>query len=237
MATVSVRLRFVAPPVEDLTTLQVYEGPTALGPFTLIDSVSPIGTFPDYIDFYTTENAFSDTDWFAINWLDSLGADTGMSRAFQGGTTTLVARVTERVLQRDPTLDDAIVVQEAEAVICQWMGTSDPYDTSLTATYRQLNGLTYLVMVRAMVTRALKQAIAGGNVQSATIGLVTMRSGTTSGVQAAQLNQKAIDMMIDLAMSELDVSRSMILQMADPEFQGSLTSYDHSRLVGWIGLV
>src|SRR4051794_40999802 len=98
----SVSLRFVAPDVEDLVSLHILESTSATGPFTEIQTVTSIGTYPAYIDHFTTTLATSALHWFAVQWENAGGVRTEVSAAIQGGTESLVWRIVSRARQRDP---------------------------------------------------------------------------------------------------------------------------------------
>jgi hypothetical protein len=229
----SVVLDFVPPSEPDIAALRVFEAPSSAGPFAQILRTTAVGTYPNYLTRLAV-TAASVTNWFSIQWEDVNGVLSPQSAPIQGGTDTLVGRVVARVLQRDSTLSEPVVTQEAEAAIATYLNI-DPYDPDVTVTYAQLNGLTYLVMGRTMISRQLQQA-ASGSVDDATIGLVSMKSGTTSTSQTSQ-SKDAVKDILELAMQELGVPRSVILHLAEPTTIGSFSSYDHSRLIGWVGLV
>lgn len=216
----SVHLEFVPPDRSGITKLLIYEAPTQDGVFTLIETVTSIGTYPDYISEYTTANAASTTDWFAIKWEDSGGAQTDLSAAVMGGVVSVLQQVVDRVRQRDRSLDIGVVTHEAEGVIERYL-FGDPYDPTLTATYSQLNGLTYLVLARVYIA----QAVQAGDVESATLGLVSMRSSSGS---SAKVN---IQELVDLANDALGISTSVILQLEDM-FSIESSNYFFANLTG-----
>lgn len=226
---VSVPLRFLPPDIDNLVSLKIWESAVKEGPFILKATVAPIGSYPEYIDNYTLTTAVSVDDWFAISWVDSGGAESSLSAPVKGGTTTLVGEVVFRVLERDRSLDPQVVRQDAEAVVQHYF-SADPYDTTLSPTYRQLNGLVLLVLARQKLVSMIE---AIGSSDSFTIGLV---SGKNTASASVTQQESAIKRLLDLAMSELGVSQSVIMQLAEPELSIGLTSYDHSRLVGWVGV-
>ena len=75
----------------------------------------------------------------------------------------------------------------------------------------------------------------GGPTDSFTIGLVSAKSGVNS-TSTISASEKALGALLDLAYKELGVPLSLILQLAEPTYSVGLTSYDHSRLIGWVGL-
>ena len=230
----SVPLSFISPDEPNLIKLHILESTSALGPWSEIEVVTfPLGEPPTD---YTTNVAISATDWFSIQWEDNKGAFSDLSPAVQGGVDLLIHKVVKRVMERDSTLDRRVVVQEAEAVIESFFG-SDPYSPTLTATYRQLSGLTYLVLARSAIATAVISSTSGSsNVASATLGLVSFRNeaGTASAVTKAQEDVKAL---LDLANMYLGISTSFVMQLEEICTTYSLSSYDHSRLIGWVGLV
>lgn len=216
---VAVHLEFTPPVEEDITSLHIFEAPASTGPFLEIEQVTAIGTFPDYIDHYTTTLANSLTDWFSIQWKDSKGALTPLSASVQGGTTSLVGKLIQRVLQRDSGLDPDVVKQEAEGAI-EWYFHKDPYDNLLTASYRQLNGLTYLILARANLIEILSSQGGGGY----TAGMVTEREGTTTS------SMKSVNDLIKLANQMLNINTSVVMQLEELQLpSGSRSRYDASR--------
>lgn len=220
-----VRLRFVPPDIENLSSLAIFESASANGPFDLIDETTAIGTYHNYIEEYETTLALMPDDWFAIQWRDAVGDLSPLSVPVRGGEDTLIGQVVKRVLQRDRTLDQRIVSQEAEAVIERYMGV-DPYTTYSPAlyTYNQLSGLTYLVLARSMIVRSIQSS----EMQSATMGLVSFKAGTSSAFQ------KDVQALIDMANKYLGVATSVVLTL-DDTVEAVFINYDHSRLVsGWL---
>ena len=201
---VSVPLKFNVPEDEDIVALLIEEGISQVGPFVEIEEILAVGTYPDYISEHTTTNANSKTDWFRIRWRDSGGAFTSYSIPMVGGTSLLIAKIKDRVKQRDPSLVDAIVYQEAEAIISEYFGVEDPYDESLTASYKVINGLVYLVLARCYIF----QSVLSGDVEEAKLGLVSFKSSSGS---------RTVDIaaLISLANDNLGLRTSTILQMED----------------------
>lgn len=220
----SVPLVFNLPAEEGLTALNIYEAISADGPWTLIETVTEIGTYPDYIHDYETDNATSEDNWFAISTVDQADVESDLSVPMKGGTQTVVNMVTERVMQRGVTWDESIVIQEAEAVIERWFGI-DPYTVPLPVSYTVLSGLTYLVMARLIV----QSFVSGGSSESYTAGLVSQKTGTSQTDQ-----MKFVDDLIRLAAQMLGVPEIVLLQMADFDPTGlgtkSTVSFDQTRL-------
>lgn len=197
----SVFLEFVPPTRDGVVKLYIYEAPSATGILTMIEEVDEIGAFPAYISAYTTDLATSKDDWFAIQWEDDKGAKTDISMRVQGGTQTLVGKVTDRVLQRDPSLSEVVVVQEVEGAIAEFYGDSiDPYSINpADVGYKTLSGIVYLALARSYI---FAEAVDSGGGWS--VGMVSMRSTSTKNIQA----------LIDLANSQLGTGTSVVLQMA-----------------------
>jgi hypothetical protein len=126
----SVYIDFVPPDRPGFVKLLIYESPDADGPFVLIETVTEIGTYPNYLTQYSTDKATAVQSFFAIRWEDEKAVQTEMSEAVQGGTESLVGIVTSRVMLRSSGMSENVVVQETEDVICEYMGS--PIHTQLT---------------------------------------------------------------------------------------------------------
>ena len=202
----NVPLTFVPPDVEDLVQMKIWEAPAADGPFAVIDTVDNIGSYPTYIDNYTTTLAISETDWFALSWVDDKGAETELTQSIQGGVKTLVSEITERCLQRMPRLSLQVVTQEAEGSIQVYLGEStDPYDPALleNTSYRERNGLTYMTIARTLMGEMLMTSA----VQQAQMGLISFKAANTT-----QLLKNVQDLM-EMAEADLGISGSRVLDM------------------------
>lgn len=213
---VKVPLSWIPPDIPDLAKLYILEGPSATGPFVSIETITSIGTYPGYIDHYTTALATSATDWFAIQWEDGVGAKTDISAPIQGGETTLVAEIVKRVRERDSGLSLQVIQQEAEGAIESYFG-GDPYDPDLvdTATYGQKNGLTYMVLARALMSTVVASIAASLNVDQATIGLISFKSGTSTSSGTKTTSFDSIQKLLDMANALLGLTGSRVLQIAD----------------------
>jgi hypothetical protein len=173
----SVRINFVQPDSEGLTRLLIYESGSKDGIYTLIEAVENIGEFPDYISYYTTDQAANAFDWFVIEWEDDKGARSPRSNPIQGNTTTTPGEVAGRVLMRDMSIDEKIAVQESEIVICDYFMVDDPYMVDpVTVTYKEWGGLTYLALARVYITDLL----VGASVQGYTAGIVAQQQGSAA---------------------------------------------------------
>lgn len=207
--SVAVPLEFIPPDQEGIVALRILEAPAATGPFIQIERVTEVGTFPTYIERWTTVNATDATDWFSIQWEDSKGALSAQSPPVKGGTRTLVQEVVDRMQQRDNALPIGLAAQEAEGAV-EWYFNDNPYnyfasDLDPRKTYRVLNGLTYLALARSYIL----QAAIHDRVDQGTIGVLSFRTqtGVRSGVDVKQL--------VDLANELLELNISTVLQLCD----------------------
>jgi hypothetical protein len=218
----SVHLDFVPPPQPDVDKLLIYESPTQDGIFTLIETVTPVGTYPNYISEYTTDDATSTTNWFAIKWGDTKGWVSDISESIQGGTETLLGEIVQRVMLRDISANENIVMQEAEAVIEQVLGagTHELIDVSK----RKLSGMVLLTLARVQLGKVLTSS---GSVSEFAAGLIRVKTGNQTSVRD---NIRAL---MDEAASLLGISKSIVAQMAIPEVAGgaAIVSADLSRLI------
>jgi hypothetical protein len=204
-----VRLDFVPPTQPDIAELHAEESTAKDGVFFEIFSTTAVGSYPNYIS-YATVNAQNPNDWFRIYWLNAGGAKSPYSEPIQGGTTTLVQTIIDRVMLRNPNLNETIVTQTAEWIITTTLGVTDPYDPTLEASYAQLEGMTLLTMAWSMFS-----TMSVGTTASYTAGLVSQSAGTnaTSGMDE-------IKELLEAAAKILGISYSVILQMADNEIAG-----------------
>jgi len=174
-----VLLNFLPPIEENIVALRIHESAEMTGPFMEFERVTAIGTYPSYLTRYTTSLATRADDWFAIQWEDSNGIVSDLSAPIQGGTTSLVQILNDRMLLRDPSLDENIAAQEAEAAISSYYGTVDPYGIDpTTVSPAILSGLTLLSLARSYLFTAVSAATS--NVQKFTAGLVTLDKGSSS---------------------------------------------------------
>jgi hypothetical protein len=202
MATV--RLDFIPPIEPDLVSLRIFESTLKGGPFNQIEDVTVIGEYPNYISTYTTTAATAIDNWFAIDWYDDKGGHLGISDPIQGNADLLLAEIVSRVMTRDPSINENIIYDEAQAVLEMFLppGT-DVEDAPVSAAgYRERSGLTMLTMARCYVF-----AISEGK-EKYTVGLVSQELE----------NSRSMDLINNLlrkAESELGISYSVILQMAE----------------------
>lgn len=222
---VSVPLNFLPPQDENIVALRIHEAPTVGGPFLQIERTLAVGAYPDYIDHYTTDQATSVTDWFAIQWEDSKGALSALSVPVQGGTETLVHKITERVLLRDGTVNETVASQEAEAVIEDYF-QADPYSIDpTTVSYTVLSGLVLLTLARSY----LMVLYASSSGKKFTAGLISLDTTT-----AAKRSLTDIEKFINAANTALGRTYSAVLLMKEIEVGGGLrqlVDVDESRLI------
>lgn len=221
---VPLTIDFLPPTIPGIVALRIYEADSPNSVFNQIERTTAVGTYPDYITRYVTQLANSKDDYFAIAWENAEGEVTELSASVQGGTITLVGIITNRMLLRDPTLDENIAAQEAEAAISDYYGVLDPYtiDPS-TVSPSILSGLTMLALARAYVFSLISGA---GSVASYTAGLVQQSSGSST---KAQLK---VQELVKLANSFLGRNYSIVALMEEVEVGGGfrrLTGVDLTR--------
>lgn len=222
----SVALRFVPPRAENLTKLRIFESTTKEGTFTVIEEITGVGDYPDYIDNYTTDEAGALDNWFAIQWVDDKGAVSELSVPVQGNTENLVSTVSDRVLQRDAALDEVVVIQVSEWVVGKTKNTEEPYDPLLTATLNELEGMTLLALARSYLS------LAGSTTSedTYTAGLVSQKVSSGS----LQTVQGVVKWLIDEANKLLGWNWTvvMLLEDIDPVGIGTVSTinFDQSRL-------
>jgi hypothetical protein len=220
MATV--RLNFVPPPDLDIIELRIYEASAKIGPFSQIEIVTAIGEYPDYISTYTTVNATAVNHWFAIDWYDNKGGNLGMSDPIQGNAQYLISEIVSRVMVRDPSINENIIYDEAEAVLEAYL----PDGTDIhSAMYDDVNaqersGLTLLVQARCYLFD-----ISEGE-EEYTVGLVSQRKKNSRSLDF-------IKQLLTLASAQLGLSASRVLQMAEVEIVGVVqgAEVDQTRLL------
>lgn len=233
----SVRIDFVRPTDPELVALRIWEAAGKDDVYAEIERVDAIGTYPNYISFYTTDQATSTIGWFRIQWEDSKGAVSELSEPRQGGADNLVAQIVERMLLRDPSINEAIAVQEAEAVISWYFNTSDPYSIEVSSVSPNvMSGLTLYAMARCYIfTFASTTSTAMTDVSDYTAGLISQRSGSTSSAKSSGGSPlDAIDDLIAIANGMLGTSLSLVMVMEEVVVAGGfaqLVAIDQSRLI------
>lgn len=203
----AVELQFLPAEEEGMVTLHVEEASSKDGPFALVQSF-PAGTYPTYIHEVVVTNAQATLDWFRIYWEDSNGSYTPHSSPVQGGSSTIVAQVMDRVMLRDPAVEPLIAGQEAEASVSEYFNVDDPYAVEVSkASPRVLSGLTLLTLARCYTVRLITGS---GQTARWSAGLVSMQSGQTT-----TQSWDAIDRMVNLANKELQRNYSAVLLMEE----------------------
>jgi hypothetical protein len=231
---VSVTLEFIPPDEPDLKALHVYESPTQTGTFTEIDSTLEIAAYPNWISRYTTALATSITDWFAIAWENTAGVTGQLSAPLQGGSTTLVSEIINRVMIRNPSLNQIIVGQEAQAVVSEYMHVDDPNFVAVSdASYVEIRGMTNMTLARSLIATVF--ATGATSTAGFTAGLVSIKSSTGASADPT----KAIEALVKSANADLGTSESIVLLMADVSASlgcrpTALTGVDLSRSVAMI---
>lgn len=233
----AVRIDFVQPSDPGLAALRIWEAPAKDDTYVQIERTTAIGTYPNYISTYTTQNASSATGWFRIQWEDTGGALSELSEPRQGGADNLVSEIVSRMLLRDPNIEEAIAVQEAEAVIQWYYGGQDPYSIDPdTVSYNTMSGLTLMAMARCyMFTFASTTSTSMTDVSDYTAGLVSQRSGSTSGSATSTSPLGAIDALLEQANVWLGTGVSLVMLMEEVAVAGGLArevaEIDQSRLM------
>lgn len=225
----SVHLDFVPPDRPNIVSLKIWEATTATGAFNVIETVTAIGVFPTYITRYTTDDALSGSDWFRISWVDDKGAETPLSEAVQGGSQTLVGEIINRVMLRDPSLDENVVMQEAQASIEMYFH-QDPADVPLSGvSYQVLSGLTLLTMARCYIFTFKSETISSAD--DYTAGLVSQKGGSSASKTSGTA---LIDDLLDWANGFLGTNYALVLQMDEIEIAGGQAqevTVDQTRLI------
>jgi hypothetical protein len=223
-----VALRFVLPEDENIIRLHIWEGATADGEFNEIDSTTQVGTSPHYIDQFTTNNAISETDWFAIQFEDADGIFSDLSAPIKGDTTTLVGELVKRVMLRDASLDENLVLQEAEATVSWIYRVDDPYSIDInTVSPLWLNELANLSLVSVMYLNLTQSSSTS---QSYTAGLISETSAVNT-----QNATKSIENMEKRALRRLGIGGSILaaidMRPAVISITGVKTAFDSSRIL------
>lgn len=221
----SVILDFVPPEYAGFTELRIFEMADPGGPPVLIETVEVDPN--NYITRYTTNDATAPNFYFAIQWRDPEGGYTDLSTPVQGGTYTVVGRIVQRVLLRDPTLNENVVFQLAEWAVSMVFATEDVYGVDPSeVTLNQYEGMTLLVMGRTYATY-IHSASAG---ESYTAGLVSQKS--TASLKDIR---EAIDYLLAEANNLLGTAITFIMLLDDIDPLGGLSisgvETDQSRLL------
>jgi len=218
MATV--KFNFVLPDDPRITAIRIYESSHHEGPWGIIETVTAIGTYPDFITTYTTDEAINAYDWFSLSTINDVGVESTLSDPQRIIDTSLVDVITDRVQSRGVAVDEVVIRQEAEAVIEQYF-RANPYSIDpSTVSFQVQSGLTYLTMARLLIGQ-----LSTGESSSWVAGLVSMKQGSTS--------EDSIEALLTLAGQLLGFGFSVVARMATPEIAGGLSKvieYNISRL-------
>lgn len=234
----SVTLEFLAPLDNDIVALHIYEAATSAGPFNEIERTTVVGTYPNYIQTYTSAVAVSATDWFAIAWENAGGVISPLSQPVQGGKSSLVGIITDRVMLRDAALNKNVVEQESEFAIGDYF-RQDPFTVDPdTLSWRVMRGLITLVLVRSY----LNQLISTSQSNKWTAGLVSM--DTSTGTQTA--TDKTLERLLQMANSDLNRNYSVMLLLNEVSVAGGfktsqttveqITGIDMTRGILMVGI-
>lgn len=225
MATVS--LDFIPPSDPDIVAMHIYEATAQDGPYAEIERVTAVGTYPDYITRYVTRVAANGIDWFAIAWENAAGQVSELSAGVQGGTSTLVGIIVQRMLLRDSSLDETIAAQEAEAAISDYFAVVDTSTIDpTTVSPKILSGLTNLALARSYITKQITSSATNKWVA----GIVSMDNSSSNSAKSTE----TIKALIDLANRDLGRNFSVILLLKEVAVAGGmkqLKSVDLSRLL------
>jgi hypothetical protein len=229
---VSVYLNFTRPIEPDIARMRIYEAPVKAGPFNVIEEVTAVGTYPNYISDYTTNAAVSVADWFAIQWVNLKGAESDLSAPIQGNTTSLIGEIVQRVLLRDSSLDEVIATQEAEAVVAEYFNVVDPYSVLPTVSPKILRGLTNMTLVRTYLSSIITSTGAGSG-EKWSAGIVSMDTSVSS---TKQLND--MQALLKMANDDLGLNQSIVLLIKEIEVAGGykrLQGVDLTRSIYELG--
>ncbi len=94
--------------MRDLIEVDVLESSLGqAGPYIVIDTITEIGVYPEYVDQVTTENATSDTNWFMVHWKDVNNVVSQESTPVQGGT--IVSEIMASLDDINAQLDGSVI--------------------------------------------------------------------------------------------------------------------------------
>lgn len=212
----SVTLEFLSPTDPDIVAFHLYESNSPVGSFTEVERTTAVGTYPNYIKTFTSSLAAVATDWFSIAWENAGGTISPLSQPVQGGTSSLVGIVTDRVMQRNVSLDKNVVEQEAEFVIGDYYQANPFAILPATVGYRTMRGLITLTLARAYMSMLFTSA----QTNKWAAGLVSMDSSVGSLVNA----EKMFDRLVRLANNDLDRNYSAVLLVEEITVAGGFKS-------------
>lgn len=233
---VSVRLDFAPPQEDDIVALRILEAPDVDGTYEEIERTTAIGTYPDYISKYTTQKATSASDFFAIQWEFQSGILGEMSPGVPGSEATAVQQLVQRMLLRDPTIDELVATQEAESVLYAYF-SEDPYRIDPdTINPTEMSGLTLLAMASTYIFTTATETSTGGTAQKFTAGLVSLDMGSGSSTSSStQRKLQDLEALIAMANRMLGRSFSLIGILTEIESRpygyGQIVAADVSRSI------
>jgi hypothetical protein len=219
----SVHLDFVPPQIPDIVKLRIYESVAQTGPFNLIEEITNVGTYPTYLTRYTTDLANSVDNWFAIEWEDSKGYRTPISNSVKGNTVTALGELVQRVMLRDPNLNEEIVRQEAEAALAEYYGVTDVSTIDPSTVPPQIwTGLALYALVRSYLFADLTGASSG---ESYTAGLVSQKSDSSTA-------KRDLTAWLKEANKILGRDYSILMVMEELDYAGNtVVAIDQTRLI------
>lgn len=218
---VPVRIDFVKPNEPDLAALRIYESANPDGPWDMIEEVSV--TYPNYPSYYTTQEASSVNDWFAISWVNIGDVESPLSQPVKPGEITAVNELMRRMLLRDPSLNEEVAYQEAQGALAQYFNTPDvdSIDPAIIAP-NVWTGLTLLALARCYIfTSVVTTSTGAGMEESFTAGLVSIKSGTTTGGTSSSMKVNIEDW-LKLANQLLDTSFTFVATLENVRVAGGL---------------
>jgi hypothetical protein len=150
-----------------------------------------------------------------------------LSAPIKGDTTTLVGELVKRVMLRDASLDENLVLQEAEATVSWIYRVDDPYSIDInTVSPLWLNELANLSLVSVMYLNLTQSSY----YQSYTAGLISETSAVNT-----QNATKSIENMEKRALRRLGIGGSILaaidMRPAVISITGVKTAFDSSRIL------
>jgi hypothetical protein len=139
-----------------------------------------------------------------------------MSAPMQGGSTSLVSEIVNRIMLRDPYLNPTVVGQEAEVAVSEYF-SADPYSIDPdTISLKILSGLTYYTMARCYVIQATYAVTStAGHGSKWVAGIVQLDQSQASSVKNTAGIWDAIDRLLKLANVELQWNVDVVLLMQE----------------------
>ena len=226
----SLILDFVPPEIPGYDELQVWESTAKEdAPGTQIQTFPISGTYPTRM---TVTTATSVTNWFSIRWAGPGPVFSEFSMPIQGGTSTLVGMIVNRVMLRQPNANENVVLQISEAVISEYFKRQDIYSIDPdTVSYGIIEGLTLYVMAQSLISQ-ISSSSSSTTGSGWTAGLVSMKDSTGTET-SLKVSWETVDRLLKQAEKWLGTSYSRIAQM-NIEIAGGISqivSADISRLL------